>query len=89
MTFAEIVDSWQLSVDKDEHCQLAHFKLDRTFYTQLTQADELSQSVRAALRSSHPETFAVTKHWKLHPTTLVRTAFALWALEMLVPPNAS
>jgi hypothetical protein len=92
MTFREIVDSWQHSVDKDEHCQLTHFEADRQTYAQLADSDQVPPALRVRLQPSHPDALAATKHWATHPTTLVRLAFCLWAQEMQAigsKPNAA
>lgn len=84
MTFKQIVQSWQSAIDKDEHCQVSHFAVNREVYSELANAGVVSQVVRSALRPGNPATFAKTSEWSVHPTTLARMAFALWAQEMFL-----
>ena len=82
MSFEEVVVSWRVAVDKDEHRQLAQLPIDHTIYAAMAAAGEITPDVRPLLQPSHPDVFASTSDWALHPTALVRLAFALWAQEV-------
>lgn len=80
LTFDEIVNSWKLSVDKDEHRQLAHFKPTSTMLSLLAGgAGVIPEAARVLLTPSHPATFEGTTDWLIHPTSLARLSFATWA----------
>ena len=82
MSFAEIVDSWQLAIDKDEHRQLTHLNVTRKIYREIAESGAIPSSIRAVLYPGHPGTFAETTDWAVHPTMLARLAFALWTQEV-------
>lgn len=87
MKFREVVNSWQNSVDKDEHRLISLINGDQGMYEILAKYEELTPEVQESIHPSHKELFEQTKDWKLHNTTLVRFAFTLWAQEMLTSPE--
>jgi hypothetical protein len=80
LTLDQIIKQWQSAVDRDEHRQLATLLLNREVLRTMS-LGALSPRVIRDMRPSHPDVFANTSEWKLHPTSAARAAVSLWAQE--------
>ena len=82
LSFQDLIKHWMTANDKDEHRQIALLEINREVLREIGRADDIPINVRGLIEPCDPVTFAATKNWTLHPTSLARASIALWVQEV-------
>lgn len=82
LSFEEIHSCWVDCEDRDEHSQIVALPLKRDLVHGCIRGGELSESARqeCLTNPSFERIWNTTDGWKLHPTSALRLALALWAV---------
>ncbi len=85
LTFEQIHESWQESLDRDEHSQVVALPLERDLIRGCIEAESLTEEAQERCVKS-PDFLNFWQNcgeWRLHPTSAFRLALALWNDEGL------
>jgi hypothetical protein len=79
LTYAEVVNKWRHEAnDRNEHRQISALPLRRDLVISLGKNQSLSKDLHRYCMVFDRQIFSDTQEWRLHPTSPIRLAAALW-----------